>query len=189
LAVGARPTVLLYSRLFEFDSRRLGEVLARVKGDLPDVAILVVGAGLHADDAAEWQREMEAAGVLPSVIDVGWTAESALPDVLSAADVGLYLMDDTLLNRTKCPVKLADMLALGIPVVAERVGQVPEYVLHGETGFVHEVADTKSIAADLIRLLQDETLRQTLSNAAQEHIRANFSWDRLGRRLARIYGA
>ena len=47
------------------------------------------------------------------MIDLGWVELEQLPLLLSSVDVGIYLMDDTLLNRTKCPVKLADMIAYG----------------------------------------------------------------------------
>ncbi len=76
------------------------------------------GAGLMAADSARFRQQLAAAGLSEAVIDAGWVELAALPATLAAADVGLYLMDDTLLNRAKCPVKLADMLAAGVPVVA-----------------------------------------------------------------------
>ena len=65
-------------------------------------------------------------------------------------------MDDNLINRSKCPVKLADMLAVGLPVVAEDVGQVPEYVIQGKTGLLRPSGDVADIASDLVTLLQDD---------------------------------
>ena len=124
LGLGGRPTLLVYSRLFEFDTARLAAVLAGVRAALPDVAVLLVGAGLYDADSARFRDQLTAAGLLGAIVDVGWVALADLPATLAAADVGLYLMDDTLLNRAKCPVKLADMLAAGVPVVAEGVGQV-----------------------------------------------------------------
>jgi glycosyltransferase involved in cell wall biosynthesis len=102
------PTVLVYSRLFEFDTERLVAVLQGVKTAVPNLSVLMVGAGLYEDDAAQFRQQLAAAGLTESVIDAGWTEPEALPDLLSSADVGIYLMEDTLLNRTKCPVKLAD---------------------------------------------------------------------------------
>ena len=124
LGLGERLTVLVYSRLFEFDTARLVAVLAGVRAAVPDVAVLLVGAGLYDADSARFRAQLAAAGLLDAVVDVGWVALAELPATLAAADVGLYLMDDTLLNRAKCSVKLADMLAAGVPVVAEGVGQV-----------------------------------------------------------------
>lgn len=182
-----RPVLLLYSRLFEFDTTRLVEVLSRVQAECPDLALLSVGAGLFEEDAAELRNQLRAAGLLDAVADIGWATEADLPALLASADVGLYLIDDTLLNRTKCPVKLVDMLALGLPVVAEAVGQVSEYVVHGETGLLRATGDVAGLAQDLVRLLTEETLRERLGAAAQTRQRRRFSWDTLAQDLEKVY--
>lgn len=182
-----KPTVLLYSRLFEFDTVRLVQILREVKTAVPQLQILSVGAGLYAEEATAFQAQMAAAGLQDDFIDAGWVAEGKLPALLSQADVGIYLMEDTLLNRTKCPVKLADMLALGIPVVAENVGQVPAYVVHGRTGFLRPPGDKAGLAADLITLLQDTAKRQQFAANAAAHTAENFSWDKLAAALEQVY--
>jgi glycosyltransferase involved in cell wall biosynthesis len=174
-----RPVILLYSRLFEFDTERLVSILARVVAARPDVAILTVGMSLFESDAAVFQKALASANLTDAVFDVGWVDEKELPGYLTAADVGIYLMDDTLLNRTKCPVKLADMLSLGIPVVAEAIGQVPEYVVHEESGLLRPCDDPAGIASDLLELLQDQEKRERLADGAREHIQRHFSWERL----------
>lgn len=187
LGLAKRPVLLLYSRLFEFETGRLVALLQQVQAAVPEVAILVVGAGLYEDDAAELRQQLADAGLAEAMVDTGWLVEEALPATLAAADVGVYLMEDTLLNRTKCPVKLADMLAVGVPVVAEAVGQVPEYVRHRETGLLRESGDTAGVAADVINLLQDPPTRSSMGAAARTHIAENFAWEGLAARLAVAY--
>lgn len=179
LGLGDRPTILLYSRLFEFDTSRLADILSQVLTSVPEAAILTVGAGLFEDDTQQLDRKLTNLGLSDHLVHAGWLEEETLPHVLSAADAAVYLMDDSLLNRTKCPVKLADMLSLGLPLVAEAVGQVPEYVIHDRTGLLRPSGDSVGIAADLVRLLQDKDLRTRLGAGAREHIQANFSWERL----------
>ncbi len=182
------PTILVYSRLFEFDTKRLVAILQGVKTAVPDLSILMVGAGLYEADAAQFRQQLADAGLTEAVTDIGWTEPEALPRLLTTADVGIYLMEDTLLNRTKCPVKLADMAALGLPVVAEAVGQVNEYVVHGRTGLLRTSGDVTSLTADLIHLLQHPAQRAQMGQAASEHITAHFSWANQAERLERIYG-
>ncbi|NJN53882.1 MAG: glycosyltransferase family 4 protein, partial [Anaerolineae bacterium] len=155
-----RPTLLLYSRFFEFEVSRLAAILRGLHTAVPHLRILLVGKSLFDADSAQLQELLAVGGVLEAITDVGWVEPEKLPDVLSQADVGIYLMDDTLLNRTKCPVKLADMLAVGLPVVAEAVGQVGEYVLHGRTGLLRPSGDVDGLTADLVSLLQNPTERQ-----------------------------
>ena len=185
--VGERPTLLLYSRLFEFDRERLVKILVGVKTAVPDVQILAVGSGLYEADATELRQQLSAVGLLEAVTDVGWVPLDKLVGVLQTADVGLYLMDDTLLNRTKCPVKLADMLTVGVPVVAEAVGQVREYVVNGRTGLLRESGDVVGITADLVCLLQNREERDRLAVGAMAHMAENFSWEHLSRLVEKAY--
>lgn len=187
LGLSRRPVLLIYSRLFEFETERMVAILSQVRAALPGLAVLLVGMGLYEEDATAFQEQLAEAGLQDVVVDVGWLEEAELPQVLSAADVAVYLMEDTLLNRTKCPVKLADMLFLGLPVVAEDVGQVREYVIHQQTGMLRAPGDIGAIAADLVDLLKDEKKRRRLGQGAREHIESNFTWDRLADVVEEVY--
>ncbi len=182
-----QPTILIYSRLFEFDTERLVAILRGVKTAVPNLSILMVGAGLYEADAAQFRQQLADAGLTETVTDAGWIEPAALPELLTAADVGIYLMEDTLLNRTKCPVKLADMAALSLPVVAEAVGQVNEYVVHGRTGLLRTSGDVAGLTADLIHLLQNPAQRAQMGQAASEHIAAHFNWASQAERLEHLY--
>ena len=162
-------------------------VLKEVKTAVPHLHILSIGAGLYEADAAQFRQQLAEADLLDAYEDVGWVEEAELPTLLQTADVGLYLMEDTLLNRAKCPVKLADMIALGLPVVGEAVGQVAEYVRSGETGLLRSSGDTAGLTADLIRLLNDPAERARLSANARAHYATHFHWSRQADRLERIY--
>ncbi|MBP6016155.1 MAG: glycosyltransferase family 4 protein [Candidatus Promineofilum sp.] len=187
LGLGERPAVLVYSRLFEFDTTRLVDVLMGIRAVVPGVAVLLVGAGLYEADSARFREQLSAAGLLEAVVDAGWVELAQLPATLAAAGVGLYLMDDTLLNRTKCPVKLADMLAAGVPVVAEAVGQTPEYLRDGRTGALRETGDVAGLVAATVALLDDPAARARMGTAAAADIRARFSWERLAAIAAETY--
>jgi glycosyltransferase involved in cell wall biosynthesis len=183
----SHPTLLLYSRLFEFDTARLVQILAGVKTAVPHLQILTVGTGLYEADAAQFRQQLVEAGLLEAVTDAGWVEVEKLPGVLLTADAGLYLMDDTLLNRTKCPVKLADMLAVGLPVVAEAVGQVAEYVVNGRSGRLRPSGDVAGITADLIYLLQNAEARAQLSAGALAQMREKFTWEYLSQLAEAAY--
>lgn len=187
LGVGERPLLLLYSRLFEFEIDRFVQVLAGIKDQVPDLAILSIGASLFPEEGARLKALLAKASLSSAVIDLGWTEPEKLPALLSSADAGLYLMDDTLLNRTKCPVKLADLIACGVPVVAEAVGQVAEYVVSGHNGWLCRQGDVAGLIKKTVTLLQDEGQQRRMSAQARAHYRTYFSWDVLAERLLRIY--
>ncbi|MCP4420039.1 MAG: glycosyltransferase family 4 protein [Chloroflexi bacterium] len=181
------PTVLVYSRLFEFDTERLVAILRGVKTAVPNLHILMVGAGLFEADAADFRQQAAAVGIMDAIEDTGWVELEKLPALLARANVGIYLMEDTLLNRTKCPVKLADMLAAGVPVVAEAVGQVAEYVVNGRSGILLPSGDIIGIINEIVTLLQNNERQTQLSVGAKAHIANHFNWDILSTRLLQIY--
>jgi glycosyltransferase involved in cell wall biosynthesis len=183
----APPTLLVYSRFFEFDVARLVAVIQQVYAALPALRVRVVGVSLEEADGARFASLLRQHGLLQLVTNVGWIDEAEIPAQIAAADVGIYLMDDTLLNRTKCPVKLADMAAMGLPVVAEAVGQVTEYVDHGKTGLLRESGDVAGIAADVVHLLTHREERLQLGGMARAHIALHFSWEQQARIVEKAY--
>lgn len=187
LGIEKRPVLLLYSRFFEHEPSRLVKVLAGVKSAIPNLAILIIGTSLFEADAAQLQQGLAEHSILPAVVDLGWMEANELPLLLSSADVALYLMDDTLLNRTKCPVKLADLIAFGVPVVAEAVGQVTEYILDGRNGRLCAPGDVNGLIDRTVALLQNEPDRRRMADYAKSHYRRNFSWDLLADHLCEAY--
>lgn len=187
LGLGERPTVLVYSRLFEFDTGRLAAVLAGIHAAIPDMAVLLVGAGLYEADSARFHEQLATAGLIDAVVNTGWVDLAQLPGTLAAADASLYLMDDTLLNRAKCPVKLADMLAAGVPVVAEAVGQVNEYVRDGRSGALRASGDVAGLVAAAVELLANGAKRERMAETARQDARDRFSWERLAENATEVY--
>lgn len=178
--LGNTPVVLLYTRFFEFDPARAVDVFARVALAVPGVRLLVVGQGLAGEDRA-FARQVQARGLTDRVVMAGWddAVATQLPAYLAAGDVAVYLMDDTLLNRAKCPLKLVELLAAGRPVVAERVGQTDAYIVSGESGLLVPCGDVAALAQAVTDLLNDPARRQRMGAAAQQRIEEHFTWDKL----------
>ena len=177
LGLGARPTLLAYTRLAEFAPARLVDVFARVVAARPDAVLLVVGRGLHGEEA-DLRLEVERRGLEGKVLAAGWVEARDLPDYFAAADVALHLLDDNLLNRTKGQAKLLELLAAGVPVVADRVGQANEYVDDGRTGCLVTPGDAGAMAEAALALLADPERRRALGQAAAADVRERWGWER-----------
>ncbi|MCX7682213.1 MAG: glycosyltransferase family 4 protein [Anaerolineae bacterium] len=189
--------VLLYTRFFEFPPSRVIEIVLRVRELIPETRLLIVGKGLFGEEeellamaaqAGLTVHRGAAAADPADVLYAGWVPAGALPEYFAQAAVAIYPLDDTLVNRAKCPAKLVDLLARGVPVVAEAVGQASEYIRHGETGWLVEPGNTASFAEAVARLLRDERLRTQLGGAAAEDMRERFSWERLVFSVEQAYG-
>ncbi|MCD6285290.1 MAG: glycosyltransferase family 4 protein [Anaerolineae bacterium] len=190
-----RPTVLLYTRFFEFDLDRLWRVMCVVRDSRHDVRFLVVGKGFADEEdrllalaaGAGWRVVRSETPVIASAADVpdgdlvyvGWGTEANLAACFGSATLGIYPFDDTLLNRTKCPMKLMDMLSAGIPVVADAVGQITEAVVPGKTGQLVRAGDDRAFAEAVAVLLADPEALRAMGRAAKADVARRFGWDGL----------
>ncbi len=181
------PVLLVYTRFFEFTQERLHQVLEQLCRRLPTLVVLVVGQGRQGEEEALAQAAIRG-GYRARLILAGWQEPDALPDCLAAADAALYLFDDTLINRTKCPAKLAELAAAGLPLVAERVGQIAEYLVQHESGLLVEPGDGDGLAVAAERLLTDRDLAGRLGQAAAWRMVTDFGWESAATRLERLYG-
>jgi glycosyltransferase involved in cell wall biosynthesis len=85
------------------------------------------------------------------------------------------------------PITVLEAFALGLPVVATRVGAVPEVIQHTVNGLLVDPGDANGIAAALSRLAASSELREQLGKAGLEDAKNRFSADRWVEELRMIY--
>ncbi|MFN2516127.1 MAG: glycosyltransferase [Pyrinomonadaceae bacterium] len=85
------------------------------------------------------------------------------------------------------PLVLLEAMAAGVPIVATRVGGVPEMVADGESALLVAPNDARSFAIALARLLRDPQLVRTLSANALKRSRQDFSPEAYARSLSELY--
>ena len=172
------PTILVYTRFVEFELPSLVAVIRETARRVPEARWLVVGRGFFGEEHALAQA-LEQEGMAETARFAGWTPASDLPAYFAASDAALHLYEDTLINQTKCSVKLLDLLAAGVPVVASRVGQNSAYIEDGRTGLLVPPGDAPAHADALALLLNDPDRRRSIGQAASAEMEAHFSWDAL----------
>lgn len=169
------PLLLLYTRFFEFTQDRLHRVLSGIYESVTGVRFLVVGMGRHGEE----EQLLSAAGSMgfsDALIMAGWLKPQEIPDYLAAADVAIYPLDDTLVNRAKCPAKLTEIIRSGVPVVADRVGQVLEYV--SDETLLSNPVDPDEMIKKTAALLQDKGHALAAAAAARSYLLERFVWNR-----------
>jgi glycosyltransferase involved in cell wall biosynthesis len=106
-----------------------------------------------------------------------------LPTMMTALDIALYAaLESDGMSRV-----LWEYLASAVPVVATRVGVVPEVLEDGATALLVPAAEPAPLAAAIERLLRDAALRRRVGAAGADLVRQRFSGARLAERLAAIY--
>ena len=80
-----------------------------------------------------------------------------------------------------------EAMACEVPVVASRVGGVPEVVTDGETGHMAEVGDVVRMAADAAGLLADDAARCEMGRRARASALSRYSTDKVIPRYLEFY--
>ncbi len=82
-----------------------------------------------------------------------------------------------------------DAFLMEAPVVASRAGGLPEMVQDGRTGLLAEPGDPESLAAGILRLLQDEPLRRNLQAAGRQTVLDRFTYRHTAAETLAVYRA
>jgi glycosyltransferase involved in cell wall biosynthesis len=84
-------------------------------------------------------------------------------------------------------LSLLEAMASGTPVIASRVGGVPEVVADGVTGYLVDPGDTAALREQLAALLGRPRLARRLGDNARELVLERFTWDAVARRCLDSY--
>jgi glycosyltransferase involved in cell wall biosynthesis len=138
---------------------------------LEHATLLLVG------DGPERPRiEALARGRGVALLCTGTVAHDEIPAHLAAMDVALVVSAaDASFHYS--PLKLAEYLAAGLPVIAPRAGDLPEQLRDGVDAILVAPGDSAELASVLARLQRDPDERLRLAAAARSAAADRFSWD------------
>ncbi len=131
----------------------------------PDVRFVFVGDG---PERAAWESLAAAMGIASQVLFAG--SRNDMPAVYASLDV-LALPS----FREAMPMCLLEALAAARPVVASRVGAVPDVVIPGVTGLLVDPGDAPALSAALLRLLRDPARAAALGSQGRARVARYFA--------------
>jgi glycosyltransferase involved in cell wall biosynthesis len=170
----AGPTVGSLGRL---DSQKGFDVLLRALAELPGVAAVLVGDG---PERAALETQATDARLDSRVLFAGWQDEPRRH--LTTFDAFV------LPSRFEgFPLSVVEAMLAGLPVVASRVGSMPEAVRDGETGLLVLPDDPHALASALRRVLDDADLRTRLGRQGRELARERFTSSAMTRSFEALY--
>jgi glycosyltransferase involved in cell wall biosynthesis len=85
------------------------------------------------------------------------------------------------------PMSLLEAMAARKPVVATRVGAVPELVLDGRSGYLLDPGDVDGLAGAIIRLKQAPEMSRRFGESGYEHVNAKYSSDVMAGSYLKVY--
>jgi glycosyltransferase involved in cell wall biosynthesis len=180
------PVLLLYTRFFDFSQNKLHFLFMEIYRKVPDVRFLVVGKGRCNEEELLLAKGSEL-GFAPALVMGGWLEPADIPSYLAVANVAIYPFSDNLISRSKCPAKLTEILRAGVPVVADSVGQLAEYIKPGVSGILCNPDDWQEMADRSVDLLLDHDRRSGLGNSGREYLLKMFAWKVYAAKLDEFY--
>jgi glycosyltransferase involved in cell wall biosynthesis len=150
---------------------------AKMRDLHPNAHLVIVGDGPLKSELSALATSL---GIGPSVHFAGCQLETA---------PYFQLMDAfALTSRTEgLPQAAIEASFTGVPVVASRVGGLPELVDEGRTGLLFEAGNTAELAAALHRLLSEKALARQLAHAAFQKVQSRFEVGRMADEYHRDY--
>lgn len=147
------------------DHPTLLRAFARVRANIPDVELYLIGDGADRGTLGNLVAEL---GLDGSVHFLGFRAD--VQDLLETMDVFV------LASRWEGnPLSVMEAMAAGLPVIASSVGGVPELVTDGVNGFLVPASDVGSLQVRLEQLAIVPGLHLEMGRRAREKAVANFS--------------
>jgi N-acetyl-alpha-D-glucosaminyl L-malate synthase BshA len=143
------------------------EILARVLKKNVKTRLVMVGDG---SERTNVEHRARCLGIHEQCVFVG--KQPRIVDYLSASDVLLLPSE-----QESFGLAALEAMACEVPVIASRVGGLPEVVTDGETGYLSPVGDVDKMAADAARLLSDDKLRKTMGQRARDSAITRYRTD------------
>ena len=145
--------------------------------DKSNIRFIIVGDGSYLD---EFKNEIRAANMEDRVIFTGYQKD--VNPYLECADVfTICSLHETLCNS------LIEAGAKGLPLVAPRIGGMPEIVRHNENGILLQDNNADCVAEAICKLCDDKALRQKMGANAEKYIKDTFSQEKIIDKICEMY--
>jgi N-acetyl-alpha-D-glucosaminyl L-malate synthase BshA len=153
------------------------EIFRRVYEQIPKSHLILVGDGPDRAKAEQFCRD---SGICHAITFVG--SLPAVEEVLAGAD--LFLLPS---ETESFGLAALEALSCEVPVIATKVGGLPEVVQHGVHGYLHPVGAVDEMATSAIGLLNNEEQQRQFGKAARRWAVEQFSEERIVAQYREIY--
>jgi L-malate glycosyltransferase len=141
------------------------EIFAKVREKGVNAKLLLVGDGPESSAVRHHAKQLN---VIEHCVFVG--KQPKIVDYISISDLLLLPSE-----QESFGLSALEAQACEVPVIASRVGGIPEVINDGETGFMSEIGNTDKMSDDAMILLQNENLRREFGKRGRELALARYS--------------
>jgi glycogen(starch) synthase len=127
------------------------------------------------DGPSHWELQQQAAahGIDHAVDLIGWVAPDQVPSLINGSTI--VLMPS---RQDSMPLVALEASLMARPIVATRVGGLPEVVAHEETGLLVEKENSRALARAVVSLLSHPEVAARMGDSARARAQRLFGWER-----------
>jgi len=155
----------------------LTQAAAEVVGEFPKTRFVFAGDGAI---RSELEDQVARLGLQQNVLFLG--RRNDVPEILACCDIGVLPS-----KAEGLPNAVLEYLAAGLPTVASNVGGNAEIIQDGQNGLLFPSDNAQALGQALLRLLREPEFASALGRAGQDHVRKNFSFDRMIDQVDKMY--
>ena len=144
----------------------------------PNAIFLIIGN----EDKDEYQVMVQGEGLEKNFRFVGFVPHEEVPAYIAGAKIGVNVFPDEPYYASAQPLKILEYMALGKPIVATNLPGTAEIVQHESQGFLYDAKDCQQLANYIIRLLDDDRLREQMGKKGVFTV-SKYGWDTVGEKL------
>lgn len=175
--------VVLYFGDFNFTSGHNVDILLHafrtLLSELPSARLWLIGDG---SDEGNLRKLAGQLGINKSIYWGGRVSPERMPGYISACDVVVDPIRNTLSNMARCPIKIIEAMYLGKPVVTSDIGERKR--LLGEFGFYAKEGDAQSLSEKIFLALESSQFKNQRNLVVQRSL--DYSWDKLSLRVENV---
>jgi len=165
------------------------KALSLIKKHFPDIILVMAGAKNIIDWGSTQQRDI---AYIVELIRTLKLEKNVLIDVFSLKEVAqIYSLAKLCIYPSSSPepfgLTMLEALSSGKPIIVTNMGGMPEIIQDGINGFVIRVRDFEALASRVIRLLEDDILRERLGSTGRQMLLGQYRKERMARDILTIY--
>jgi glycosyltransferase involved in cell wall biosynthesis len=147
------------------------EAAERLQSVAPQVLFLLVGEGAEKQQLVSMARSRG----LTNLRFVDQQPREKIPAYICASDACLVLLKKSEIFKTVIPSKMLEFMACARPVILGVQGQAQQILENAQAGICIEPENSSALAQAVLRLADNEQLRETLGRNGRRHVLQNFS--------------
>ncbi len=153
--------------------------VAEFKERRPNIKCLVIGDG---PERRKLELKAKSLKLEANVLFLGHISQNDLPLYFAISDMFVRPSRSEGLGSS-----FLEAMAAGTPIIGTPVGGIVDFLKDGETGYVADPENSKSVAYKMHEILDDPKKSARIIRSAQELVRRNYSWNTVGKMMRNIF--